>query len=130
MPSRTLDLLPDLYGVARLDPNAAAPAWAEHSPLSCITRTPTELSVLCRESEIPSDVVAQRGFRGLRVRGPLDFSELGVLSSLAEPLAAEGIPILAVSSYDTDYLFVPAADLDSALACLEAAGHIVSSAPA
>jgi len=48
-----------------------------------------------------------------------------VLVSLAAPLADAGIPIFALSSFDTDYLLVPADSLGRALAALAEAGHAV-----
>jgi hypothetical protein len=59
----------------------------------------------------------------------LDFSETGILASLAGPLAKAGISIFAVSTYDTDYLFVPAAQEHEAIQVLKGAGHTVHSAP-
>jgi len=75
---------------------------------------------------VPPDVQAQRGYRGLAVRGPLDFNLVGVLASLAGPLAAASVSIFAVSTFDTDYLFVRESDLDRAVAALRHAGHTVA----
>jgi hypothetical protein len=74
-------------------------------------------------------VRAQRGYRGLSVRGPLDFNLVGIVASLAGELAAAAISIFVVSTYDTDYLFVCDADLDRALAVLRDAGHSVDASP-
>ena len=41
-----------------------------------------------------------------------------MLASLAAPLAAAGISIFAISTYDTDYVLVRETDLDAALAAL------------
>jgi hypothetical protein len=68
----------------------------------------------------------QSGFRALKVRGPLDFSLVGVLAALGAILAAEGISIVALSTFDTDYLLVPEPRLSAAVAVLERAGHRVS----
>ena len=38
------------------------------------------------------------------VSGPLDFSAVGILASLIEPMARAGIPVFVVSTFDTDYL--------------------------
>ncbi len=122
-PSLTLDVLPERFAVVRLAADAAVPAWARGGYLVSVTRTADELSIVCPEAAVPADLPAQRGFRGLRVRGPLDFSAVGVLASLAGPLAAAGVSLFALSTYDTDYLLVRAADLERSLAALAAAGH-------
>lgn len=122
----TLDLLPGRCAVCRLPPAAAIPAWAlGPAPLLSITRTAEELSVLCAESAVPAGVQAEAGWRALKVRGPLDFSLTGILAALAVPLAQAGMPIFAVSSYDTDAVLVPQARLEQALAALRACGHVV-----
>lgn len=115
--------------MARLEPQAEIPPWARSSTFACVTRTPHELSIVCDEARVPADATAQRGFCGLRVEGPLDFADTGILASLAGPLAKAGISIFAVSTYDTDYLFVPAAQERKALEVLLAAGHTVRPAP-
>lgn len=61
----------------------------------------------------------------LAVRGPLDFNIIGVLACLAVPLAAAGISIFAISTFDTDYVLVRHDDLDRAVRALREAGHRV-----
>lgn len=60
------------------------------------------------------------------MEGPLDFSLVGVLASVADPLADAGISIFAVSTFDTDYVLVRKDALESAIAVLREAGHVVS----
>ena len=64
---------------------------------------------------MPPDTQVEEGFRALVVPGPIPFEQTGVLASLATPLAAAGISIFAISTYDTDYVLVRAADLERAL---------------
>jgi hypothetical protein len=121
----TIEILPEVYAVARLEPDSEIPRWAENGDLVSVTRTRDELSVVCDEVSVPSNVKARRGFRCLHVLGPLDFDETGILESLASPLARAGISIFALSTYDTDYLLLPAKDLETARAALMEAGHVV-----
>jgi hypothetical protein len=106
-----------------LDPAAPRPPWAEGVGIVSITRTSEELSVLCAQERIPSTERCERGWRCLQVVGPLPFDAIGVLASLAGPLAEAGIPILAASSYETDFVFVKDQNLQSALDALRRAGH-------
>jgi hypothetical protein len=84
------------------------------------------LSIVCAAANVPAEVPAQRGYRGLAARGPLDFSLVGIVADLAGALAAASISIFVVSTHDTDYLFVREADLDRGIAVLRGAGHIVA----
>lgn len=111
--------------VARLNATDALPAWADTGPVTSVTRTAEELSVVCAAAAVPSDVQAERGWRCLRAAGTLDFSLTGVLSSIATPLAEAGISMFAVSTYDTDYILIQGDRLAAAIQCLRGAGHEV-----
>lgn len=123
--SFTLELLAERFAIARLRADSDVPAWAEGGPLVSVTRTPFELSVVCAEAAVPLEVNAQRAFRCLRVLGPLAFSETGVLSSLAQPLARAGVSLFALSTYDTDYLLLADTDLEAGVLALGEAGHVI-----
>jgi hypothetical protein len=123
--SLTLVVWPGRLAVCRLSADAAIPEWADGPGLCSITRTPGELSVVCDEERVPAGARCEIGWRGLEVRGPLDMSQIGVLSSIAEPLAREGVGLLAISTYDTDWILVRETDLDRATASLSSAGHRV-----
>jgi hypothetical protein len=85
-----LIILPDTFAVCRLPADSTVPAWATGDFLS-ITRTADELSIVCLDAAVPEDVQCERGLRCLRVAGSLDFSLVGVLASLAVPLAEAGV---------------------------------------
>lgn len=121
-----LTVLPDIFAVCRLPAGAEPPAWATAGSFYAFTRTPEELSLVCEQDQVPAGVTCQPGWRGLQVAGPLDFALTGVLASLAQPLAAAGVSIFALSTYDTDYVLVPDQDLPAALAALRAAGHTLA----
>ncbi len=96
-----------------------------------VTRTSDELSLVVAEEAVPRGATAdglrvQSGWRCLKVAGPLDFSLVGILASLAVPLAEAGVSIFAISTFDTDYLLVPASDLARAVAELKVRGHRVA----
>jgi hypothetical protein len=93
-----------------------------------ITRSPDELSIVCLEGRVPQTVSCERGWRCLEVVGPFTFETIGVLASLASPLASAGVPILCISTYDTDYLLVRERDLPRAVEALRAAGHALTRA--
>jgi len=125
---RRLDLviLDGRLAACRLGPAEGLPAWATGGGFVSITRTADELSVVCPESSVPEGVRAERGWRSLRVSGVLDFSLVGVLGSLAVPLARSGIGIFVVSTFDTDYLLVKEVDLARAVEALVADGHAIT----
>lgn len=124
---RSLQLLiqPKLFAICRLPPDARVPAWAWGSDFTAVVRTPDELSIACLERDVPPEIRCERGWRCLKVAGPLDLSLTGVLASLVGPLAGAGISVFAISTYDTDYLLVRQRDLKRAVQVLARAGHQV-----
>ena len=119
-----LTVLPGLYSVVRLRPGAKAPGGL--TGFHSITRTDKELSIVCRGKEAPRSPRRQDGFRCLEVAGPFGFDAVGVLAGLTAPLARARVPILAISTFDTDYLLVRGDRLPAAVRALERAGHRVS----
>jgi len=113
------------FAFCRLSPGEEVPPWATRGPLFCVTRSDDELSVFCREVELPMQVQANRGWCCLKLEGPFDFSAVGVIASFAGPLAKAGLSISVVSTYDTDYLLLPRTSLDRAVSVLRALGHTV-----
>jgi hypothetical protein len=109
------------WAVARLGPEAAVPEWAARRVFSSVTRTRDELSVVCPEEAVPGGVRSEGGWALVRLEGPFPFTAVGILSSILAPLARAGISILAVSTFDTDYVLVPQADLERAVEALESA---------
>jgi hypothetical protein len=120
-----LRLLPDVYAVCRLDKDAPVPDWATRGPLYSVTRTSAELSVVCPEAHVPGSTRKEGGWKVLMVKGPLGFSLTGVIASLTDPLAREGISVFALSTYDTDYLLLKEKQLEKALRVLRAEGYSV-----
>ncbi len=92
-----------------------------------IGRTDEEISLVCRTEDVPSRTLAREdGWKGLRIQGELDFSLVGILSRLSGVLAAEGIGIFAVSTYNTDYILVKREYFARAAEALTAAGYTVA----
>lgn len=118
-------LLPDLLAVARLASQEAMPGWARGRFLS-VTWTGDELSVICNDDAVPADVQAERGWRGMKVEGPIPFDAVGIAASMVGPLAAAHISVFFIATYDTDYLMVKQDRLADAIDALRRAGHDVS----
>jgi hypothetical protein len=119
-----LEVLADTLAICRLPPDASIPAWANSAGrFLTVSRTAEELSITTVQSAVPSGVRCERNYRALRVRGQLPPDLVGILLSMAEPLAEAGVSIFAISTYDTDYVLVKAKDLPAAITALRGAGH-------
>ena len=124
-----VSVLKDRLTVCRLERDTEVPDWAVKGGLSSITRTPDELSIVCLEQNVPESLQCERGWRALKLRGPFEFSTVGVLVSVAEPLAEAGVSIFTISTYDTDYILVKEEQLDNAATALQKAGHRLHGEP-
>ena len=87
-----LRVLPERVAVCRLAPDAPRPTWARGTLVSA-TRTPGELSVICDENAVPTDVRAERGWRALVLTGEHDLALVGVLKQVLDPLAEAGVSV-------------------------------------
>ena len=120
-PEISLSALPGAFTVCK--PHSFV--WTDR-PFHFLSQTDRELSLVCPTSDAPADCDAREdGWRGLRVEGVLAFSLVGILSRLTGALAEAGIPVFAVSTYDTDYLFVKEKDYDRALTAIREANCAV-----
>ena len=115
----TLSVMSIQLAVASLDAFSNIPLWATKGvDFFSITKTSDELSVVCPEDKVPPEVKVEKGWRCLKVEGPLDFGLTGILSSLAGPLAEAKISIFAISTFDTDYIMIKKENLQKAITIL------------
>jgi uncharacterized protein len=125
--ARRFSVIPGAYAICGLPANAPLPAWAG-SGFTSITRTADELSIVCEERHLPADpggveLKADHGWALLRLHGPFPLDAIGVLASVARPLAEAEISLFAISTFDTDYILVKRIHVQQAIAALTLAGH-------
>ncbi len=119
-----LERLPYNLSVCKLED---ASDQAAFDAFRFLAKTGEENSLVCRTEDAPRNALAREdGWKGFRVRGVLDFSLTGILAGITGALAEKGIPVFAVSTYDTDYILVRKEDSGAAAKALEEAGYVVS----
>lgn len=124
-----LQVLPGDYAICRLPAGASVPKALTEArrdasdAVISVTWTPDEVSILCPADRVPPGATVETPWRCLRVAGPVNLAITGVLASIVTPLADARVNIFAFSTYDTDYVLVPAVRLAEATAALTRAGH-------
>jgi len=113
------------FAVCRLAPNSSLPEWWQSATFCSVTRTAHELSIVCEEASVPPGVRAETGWAALALAGPIPFQTTGVLSRLAGVLASAGLSVFAIATFDTDYVLVKAAGLETAVEALNQSGYCV-----
>jgi len=116
----TLRVLPGELTITKIPPESPIPSWLDLSalPLASVTHTEKELSIICPSSSVPTGLNSETGWRALRVEDKLEFSAVGILAAILNPLAAAGISILSISTFDTDYILVRSSALEQAKSAL------------
>ena len=122
-PKLTFIILRETFAICRLDKDAPIPDWAFQGGLFSVTRTKDELSIVCPLINVPKGIICNQGWSCLKVKGPLDLSSTGIISSIAATLERENISLFSISTYDTDYVMVKEKDLEKAIFALTEAGQ-------
>jgi hypothetical protein len=115
--------LPGSFVICRLPSDALAPQVPVGASFTSITRTEDELSVVCPANQAPGNATCEVPWICFKLEGPFPFSQTGVLASFIHPLAEHGVPIFAISTFDTDYVLVKEEHAEAALHTLRNAGH-------
>ena len=133
-PSLHFQVHPERLAIARLSPDAPLPPWARGGFVT-VSRTPTELSIVCPERWVPAPaggsdapLHVERGRVALGIEGVVPMTTIGLLAALCGSLAAAGVSVFVISTYDTDWILVQAERLAPARGALEGLGHRVSGA--
>lgn len=78
----TLIRMSDNLSTCRLSVDENIPSWAISSAFFSITKTADEISLVVQQDIMPEGIKAERDYRALKIKGPLDFGLTGILSSL------------------------------------------------
>ncbi len=116
-----LKLLDDTFAIHRLSPSHGIPDAVFREAFFGVVKTDEELSIVCRESLDLGSAQCHKGWTCIKISGPLDLNAVGILAKLSKVLADARISIFVVSTYDTDYILIPAEKSSAAVAALERA---------
>lgn len=120
-----LQSIPGSFAVCKFAEDASV---SVHDDFWFLSRTDEELSLVCRSESVPESAQrVENGWRMFRVQGELDFALTGILANLSAVLARAGVPLFAVSTFNTDYILVKSGDFDRAIAALRAGGYAFNS---
>ena len=91
-----------------------------------VANTDEEISLVVKTENVSTNVSNREdGYKAFRIEGELDFSLVGILAGITSALAENKIPVFAVSTYNTDYIFVKAENLGRATEALKSKGYSV-----
>lgn len=102
----TLIPLKSIFTIYQCEPNQKIPDEIFNSDFYSVTKTKDELSIVTNCTTDFESFKSVRNWKGLMVKGILDFSLTGILNRITTPLKDAGISVFAISTYNTDYIFV------------------------
>lgn len=65
----------------------------------------------------------ENNWKCLKIQGPLDFDQIGVIHGISEVLMRAGVSISVISTYNTDYFLVREHLLHEAIEALKKNGY-------
>ena len=120
----SLHLLTEKFAINKLPQFGEIPSILSKGDMCFIFRSDEELTIICPDYMAPNNVQQELDWRCFKVEGQLKLDEVGVLASITEPLSEAEVPIFAVSTFTTDYIFVREEHLVNAVHALQKAGHV------
>jgi len=89
------------------------------------TKTEDEISLVIETKYLSSFEYVNKGWKAFKIIGPLDFSLVGILQKVIEPLSERGISVFTISSFETDYILVKNEQVDNAISILSNKFNII-----
>ena len=123
LPKLVLSVLFETFTIHKLSRDASIPEAILKSNYYSISKTKNELSLICSDVIEVQSLQSSKGWKCIKVTGPLDFNLTGILAGISDILSKENISIFAISTFDTDYILVRTQDLTSARTALRLAGY-------
>jgi len=118
-----LSVLSETFTIHKLSPDASIPEGILKNNFYSVSKTENELSLVCSEVIEVQSLQSSKGWKCIKVKGPLDLNLTGILAGISDILTRGNISIFAISTFDTDYILVRSQDLPSARKKLKKGGY-------
>ncbi len=123
MLNKRLEILKDEFTIHRFDLNETIPDKVYNSKFYWIGKTDEELSIVCESNILNNSDKSKSGWSIIKIACKLDFSLVGIIAEIYNELKNAGISIIALSTYDTDYIMLKNDKLEEAKSALENIGY-------
>lgn len=90
-----------------------------------LIRTNGELSVVCESGQIPNLKNSYTDWKLFELTGKTNPAQVGVISAVASLLNKHGINVIALGSYNTDFMLIHTSQYDLANEVLKDSGHLI-----
>ncbi len=121
--ARMLHILEERFTISKLAQFAELPMIVAKGEMCFSARTDEELVIVTPDFMAPTNVQQETGWRAIKIEGEPGLKQLGVLSSVVDPLTQAKIPTFVINTYTTVYVFIPEEKIVEAVKALQHAGH-------
>jgi hypothetical protein len=125
MAQLTLRFINEQFSIHSLSKSATIPGEVFSANIFFIAKTFDEISIVLPQSIVIDSDEVELNWQALEVVGPLAFTMTGILSNISTVLANEKISIFAISTFNTDYILVKEACMNTAVEALRANQYLV-----
>lgn len=123
MLNKQLSVLENSFTIHRFDVNETIPDQVYKSRFYWIGKTDEELSIVCESNILTKIDTSISNWSIIKIIGKLDFSLVGILAEISDALKKANISIIALSTYDTDYIMLQQDNLKDAKIALQNIGY-------
>jgi len=118
-----LSVLSETFTIHKLSLDTSIPEGLLKNNFYSVSKTENELSLVCAQIIEVQSLQSSKGWKCIKVKGPLDLNLTGILAGISDILTRGNISIFAISTFDTDYILVRSQNLSSARNKLSKAGY-------
>jgi len=123
MIKQTLMVLNNEFTIHRFHPNDTIPNNVFESEFYWIGKTDEEISIVCESNILLNSPKSESNWSILKIIGELDFSLVGILADISSALSKAEISIVALSTFNTDYIMIKTIKLEQAKKVLQNIGY-------
>ncbi|MGL5314176.1 MAG: ACT domain-containing protein [Peptostreptococcaceae bacterium] len=118
-----LKLFQEDYAVCKLNESYSSPICIDTNSFYYITEIKNELSVVCKNENIPKDVSIDKEWRLLEILEPLNLYLVGVVSKVNKVLRDAKVNMYEISTCENNYILVKSQDIKNACNALRYNGY-------
>jgi len=123
MIGKYLEVLKCEFTIHRYDVSDNIPNDVYNSKFYWIGKTDEELSIVCESNLLSNKNDSVGNWSIIKIAAKLDFSLVGILAEISNALKDSGISIVALSTYNTDYIMLNTDKLNKAKTDLQNIGY-------
>ena len=114
-----LRILKEELSIAKLNSIQNIDEIDSRSSFFALIKADGEITLVTDSQNMPENQYVNEGWNAIKMVGPLDFSLVGILQKVIQPLSENGISVFTISTFDTDYVLIKKEQMEEAVRVLK-----------